>query len=134
MVELLREYRDCFAWNYDELLRLKRELVEHKLPIKPRYKPVKQQPQRMTPRVTLKVKEEIERLFRTVLSEYPEVESITRESLPQREISSFGSILVLFCSSFNFWFSKGRSLLIFIRTSTAINALFFNFRDFIKKS
>ena len=35
MVELLKEYRDCFAWDYDKLKGLERSLVEHKLPIKP---------------------------------------------------------------------------------------------------
>ena len=44
MVKLLKGYKDCFAWNYDELPGLERELVEHKLPIKPGYKLVKQQP------------------------------------------------------------------------------------------
>ena len=56
MVELLKEYKDCFAWNYDELLGLERELVEHKLPIKPGYKLVEQQPRRMTPEVTMKLR------------------------------------------------------------------------------
>ena len=42
LIELLKEYRDYFAWNYDELLGLERNLVEHKLPTKPGYKLVKQ--------------------------------------------------------------------------------------------
>ena len=52
LVRLLREFRDCFAWDYDELPGLERSLVEYKLPIKPGYKLVKQQPQRTTPEVT----------------------------------------------------------------------------------
>ena len=48
MIELLKEYRDYFALDYDDLTGLEKSLVEHKLPIKPGYKPVKQQPQRMT--------------------------------------------------------------------------------------
>lgn len=35
VVQLLREYKDCFAWDYDEMLGLSRDLVELKLPIKP---------------------------------------------------------------------------------------------------
>ena len=64
MVKLLKEYRDCFTWDYDELSGLKRSLVEHKLLIKPGYKIMTQQPRRMTPDITAKVKEEIERLLK----------------------------------------------------------------------
>ena len=64
MVKLLKEFRDYFAWDYDELLGLERSLVEHKLSIKSGCRSVKQQPQRMTPEVTIKVKEEIERLLK----------------------------------------------------------------------
>ena len=63
IVEVLKEYRDCFAWEYNELPGLDRSLVEHKLPIKSGCKPVKQLPRKMTPEVTSKVKEEIERLL-----------------------------------------------------------------------
>ncbi|GKV11349.1 hypothetical protein SLEP1_g22613 [Rubroshorea leprosula] len=43
---------------------LDRNLVEHRLPIKEDFKPFKQPPRRMSPEVTLKVKEEIERLLK----------------------------------------------------------------------
>ena len=33
LIELLREYADCFAWNYHDMPGLSRELVEHQLPI-----------------------------------------------------------------------------------------------------
>ena len=29
LIELLREYRDCFVWDYDEMPGLSRELVEY---------------------------------------------------------------------------------------------------------
>ncbi|KAI5317065.1 hypothetical protein L3X38_036772 [Prunus dulcis] len=32
MKELLREFKDCFAWDYTEMPRLSRDLVEHRLP------------------------------------------------------------------------------------------------------
>jgi hypothetical protein len=31
---LLYEFIKCFAWEYTEMLRLSRDLVEHRLPIK----------------------------------------------------------------------------------------------------
>ena len=37
LIGLLREYSDCFAWNYTEMPGLSRDLVEHRLPIKPSF-------------------------------------------------------------------------------------------------
>ena len=54
LIELLREYRDCFIWDYDEMPGLSRELVEHRLPIKEGCRSFKQQPRRTSPIVTLK--------------------------------------------------------------------------------
>ncbi|GKU93239.1 hypothetical protein SLEP1_g6847 [Rubroshorea leprosula] len=64
IINILREYKDCFAWDYSEMPGLDRNLVEHKLPIREDFKPFKQPPRRMSPKVTLKVKEEIERLLK----------------------------------------------------------------------
>jgi hypothetical protein len=44
LIALLKEYVDYFVWNYTEMLRLSRELVEHRLPIKDGFKPYKQHP------------------------------------------------------------------------------------------
>jgi len=41
IVELLKDYKDCFAWDYNKMPGLKREVVELKLPILPDKKPVK---------------------------------------------------------------------------------------------
>ncbi|XP_051144004.1 uncharacterized protein LOC127260333 [Andrographis paniculata] len=63
LVALIMEYRDCFAWDYDEMPGLARELVEHRLPIKAGYKPHKQPLRRFNPDVYPKIKEEIQRLL-----------------------------------------------------------------------
>jgi hypothetical protein len=34
MIALLKEYSDCFAWYYMEMLGLDRSIVEHRLPLK----------------------------------------------------------------------------------------------------
>ena len=34
MIALLKEYRDCFAWDYTEMPGLDRSIVEHRLPLK----------------------------------------------------------------------------------------------------
>ncbi|KAI5338469.1 hypothetical protein L3X38_017740 [Prunus dulcis] len=64
LMALLQEFRDCFAWHYHEMPGLDRQLVEHKLPIKDGYLPVKQDRRRMFMDTELKVKEEIERLLK----------------------------------------------------------------------
>lgn len=64
VVQLLREFKDCFAWDYDEMPGLSKELVKLKLSIKPGKKPVKQNPRRFSPAILSKIKEEVERLFR----------------------------------------------------------------------
>src|ERR1044072_7918636 len=65
MVCLLKELKDCFAWDYNEMPGLSRDLVEHRLPIRHDKRPVKQAPRRFAPEVVLKIKEEIERLLRS---------------------------------------------------------------------
>jgi hypothetical protein len=35
------DYVDCFTWNYREMPRLSRGLVEHRLPIKSGFRPYK---------------------------------------------------------------------------------------------
>jgi hypothetical protein len=59
---ILKKYKDYFAWDYLEMQGLSRKLVEHRLPIKEGFQPFQQAPRRMAPDITLKIKEEIERL------------------------------------------------------------------------
>src|SRR5262249_41216191 len=42
LVDVLKEYRDSFAWTYEDMPGLDSNLVEHHLPLKPGAKPVKQ--------------------------------------------------------------------------------------------
>jgi hypothetical protein len=42
LMEILKEYVDCFAWSYSEMPGLIYELVEHRLPIKEVFRPYKQ--------------------------------------------------------------------------------------------
>ena len=64
LVVLLKEFKDYFAWDYTEMPRLDREVVEHRLPIKPEFHPFQQPPRRMSKEVELKVKDEIEKLLK----------------------------------------------------------------------
>jgi hypothetical protein len=44
LIKLLKEYKDHFAW---EMPSLDRSIVEHRLPIKPGFRPYKQPPQKI---------------------------------------------------------------------------------------
>jgi hypothetical protein len=47
LTKLLKEYKDCFAWDYSEMPGLDRSIVEHRLPIKSGFKPYKQPPRKI---------------------------------------------------------------------------------------
>jgi hypothetical protein len=47
LIKLLKEYKDCFAWDYSEMPSLDRSIVEHRLPIKSGFKPYKQPPRKI---------------------------------------------------------------------------------------
>jgi hypothetical protein len=59
MIGLLKEYSDCFAWNYTEMPGLSREIVEHRLPIKSGFRPFKQRARTFRPDLLPRIKDEI---------------------------------------------------------------------------
>ena len=73
LVDLVKEFRDCFAWEYYEMPGLDRSIVEHRLPIKPEYRPFKQAPRRFNPNVLDDIKKETERDLNktTPMDSYP---------------------------------------------------------------
>jgi hypothetical protein len=64
IIKLLRDYVDCFTWDYREMPDLNRELVEHMLPIKSDFNTYKQPARRFNPIIHDQVKEEMERLLK----------------------------------------------------------------------
>jgi hypothetical protein len=62
IIKLLRDYVDCFTWNYREMPGLSRELVEYRLPIKSSFRPYKQPARRFNP-IIYEWVEEVERLL-----------------------------------------------------------------------
>jgi hypothetical protein len=63
MIGLLKEYSDCFAWNYTEMSGLSREIVEHRLPIKFGFRPFKQKARTFRPDLLPQIKDEIRGLL-----------------------------------------------------------------------
>ncbi|XP_049373001.1 uncharacterized protein LOC125837979 [Solanum verrucosum] len=59
IIQLLFEYKDVFAWSYDDMPRLSVDLVVHKLPTHPDFPPVQQKRKKFNPDVSEKIKEEI---------------------------------------------------------------------------
>jgi hypothetical protein len=47
LIKQLKEYKDCFAWDYSEMSGLDRSIVENWLPIKPGFRPCKQPPRKI---------------------------------------------------------------------------------------
>jgi hypothetical protein len=64
LVELLREYVDYFAWNYQEMPGLSRGLVEQRLPIKADFRPFKQHARRYNLLMYDQIKEEVDGLLK----------------------------------------------------------------------
>jgi hypothetical protein len=63
VLELLKEFADCFAWTYTEMHGLSKELVEHRLPIKRGFKPYKQPARNFNSKIVGKTMEEVDRLL-----------------------------------------------------------------------
>ena len=63
LIRLLKEYVDCFAWEYSEMPGLSRDLVEHRLLIKDGFRPYKQPSMRFNPVMYDRIKEEINHLL-----------------------------------------------------------------------
>jgi hypothetical protein len=63
IIELLRAYTCCFAYDYTEMPGLSKELVEHRLPIKADFRPYKQGARNFEPEIGGRVKEEVDQLL-----------------------------------------------------------------------
>ena len=63
MIALLREYRDCFAWDYTEMPGLDRSIVEHRLPLKKGFRPFQQRARQMKAEILEEVKKEVQKML-----------------------------------------------------------------------
>jgi hypothetical protein len=63
MIALLKEYSDCFAWDYTEMPGLDRSIIEHRLPLKKGFWPFQQRAHQMKTEVLEEVKKEIEKML-----------------------------------------------------------------------
>jgi hypothetical protein len=63
MIALLKEYSDCFAYDYTEMPGLDRSIIEHRLPLKKGFQPFQQWAHQMRTEVLEEVKKEIEKML-----------------------------------------------------------------------
>jgi hypothetical protein len=63
MIALLKEYADCFAWDYMEMPGLDRSIIEHRLPLKKGFRPFQQRARQMKAEVPEEVKKEVEKML-----------------------------------------------------------------------
>ncbi|XP_070019583.1 uncharacterized protein [Nicotiana sylvestris] len=59
IIKALFEYKDIFAWSYDDMPGLSTDLVVHKLPVDPAFPPVKQKVRKFKTDISVKIKEEV---------------------------------------------------------------------------
>ncbi|RVW77668.1 hypothetical protein CK203_053395 [Vitis vinifera] len=75
VIDLLRSYLDVFAWSYKDMPGLDPSIAQHRLPILPHARPVKQKLRRLHPRWSLQVKKEIQKQLSVgflLVVKYPE--------------------------------------------------------------
>ncbi|MCO5588364.1 hypothetical protein L7F22_042319 [Adiantum nelumboides] len=65
--DLLREYKDVFAWHYSDMKGVDPAFCEHKINLKADAVPVIQQRYRLNPNYAKQVKEELDKLFGSVI-------------------------------------------------------------------
>jgi hypothetical protein len=63
MIALLKEYADCFAWDYTEMPGLDNNIVKHRLPLKNGFRPFQQRARELKAEVLVEVKNEVEKML-----------------------------------------------------------------------
>jgi ribonuclease HI len=61
--DLLQQYKDVFAWSYDELRTYDTTVIEHKIPLKPGVKPFRQKLRQINPILLPVVEKEVKKIL-----------------------------------------------------------------------
>ena len=65
LVALLTKFKEVFSWSYKYMPGIDIDIVQHCISIDSTMKPVKQKFRRIKPKLTLKIKEEVEKQYNT---------------------------------------------------------------------
>jgi hypothetical protein len=63
--DLLRKYKDVFAWSYDELKTYDTSIIDHKIPLNPGVKPFRQKLRQINPILLPVIEREVKKLLDT---------------------------------------------------------------------
>ena len=63
LVTLLTEFKEVFAWSYEDMPGIDTNIVQHCIPANPTMKLIKQELRRIKPEWNLKIKEEVEKQY-----------------------------------------------------------------------
>ena len=61
LIALLKEFKEIFAWSYQDMPGLDTEIIVHRIPVKTECRLVQQALWRMKSEIVLKIKEEVEK-------------------------------------------------------------------------
>ena len=56
LVALLKDFKDVFAWSYEDMPGCNPKIVQHRIPLDPEARPVKQKLRRIRPDWAIKIK------------------------------------------------------------------------------
>ena len=65
LVELVKEFRDVFAFTYDELKAYRDDVFQHTIPLRPDSKPFRQKLKRINPKLAHMVQQELQKMLAT---------------------------------------------------------------------
>ena len=62
--EFMCDYKEVFAWSYDELKTYSTEVIKHKNPLKEQAKPFRKTQRHMNPKLAPIIQKELQKLFK----------------------------------------------------------------------
>ncbi|RVW20233.1 hypothetical protein CK203_110282 [Vitis vinifera] len=105
LIQLLRAYLDVFAWSYEDMPGLDPSIVQHRLPLLPHARPVKQKLRRLHPRWSLQEEEIQKQLSVGFLSVVEYRSGWPMSSLFPKRTASTGHSMLSFMDGFS-WYSQ----------------------------
>jgi hypothetical protein len=62
-IKLFKEFKDVFAWTYDDLKNFDSNIIQHIIPMKPQTQPFQQKLRKMHPKLEPIIKKELNKLL-----------------------------------------------------------------------
>ena len=62
ILDLIREFKDTFAWNYDELKAYRGDVIQHAIPLTEGAKPFRQKLRHINPKLANQIQKELQKM------------------------------------------------------------------------